>query len=490
MLAIYREGRVDVVLCYDPDRLSRDLSHLLLLANEFEGAGVRLEFITQETDTSPEGRMFFAIRGAVAEYEKAKIRERTARGRCEKARQGKVVNPRSLPKWLRYDRTTAKVYLDEEWAEVARLAFRLVADEALTVDALRRRLNTLGITTPNGGTHWQVSTLRNWLRNPAAKGEYYQLRYEQVEPEQRRKPVGHRRKSTRRERPREDWNMVPVPPIVSPELWEAVQRRLESNKALASRNARREYLLAGLVRCGECGGHMCGWYRDHRHYRCSHYRQHQADIHGNWCAFRPVRADGLEEAVWDAVTRLLQHPERLREELRRRREEGSPTREVAEQELRAARKRLEAIPGEQDCLVEGYGKRLIPDDLMRNRMEALKAEREEVQARVVDLERRLGQLEVTEEQETQALAFAERVKDGLKNLVFAQRQQMLRLLVEDVTCYEGKAIIRTIIPPPAEEKVHLYTTPGAGIQRGQEKNEGSGAFPQRGLSAVLSVWRD
>lgn len=55
-----------------------------------------------------------------------------------------------------------------------------------------------------------------------------------------------------------------------------------------------------------------------------------------------------------------------------------------------------------------------------------------------DLERRLAQLEVTEEQETRALGFAERVRDGLKNLVFAQWQQMLCLLVEDVTCYEAR----------------------------------------------------
>ncbi len=106
------EGRVDVVLCYDPDRLSRSLSHLLLLTSEFEGAEVRLEFITQDTDTSPEGRMFFAIRGAVAEYEKAKILERTARGRREKARQGKIINPVNLPWWLAYDKEKDEVLLD------------------------------------------------------------------------------------------------------------------------------------------------------------------------------------------------------------------------------------------------------------------------------------------------------------------------------------------------------------------------------------------
>ena len=46
------EGAVDVVLCYEPDRLSRSLSDLLLLGDEVQRTRVRLEFVTQETDAS------------------------------------------------------------------------------------------------------------------------------------------------------------------------------------------------------------------------------------------------------------------------------------------------------------------------------------------------------------------------------------------------------------------------------------------------------
>jgi site-specific DNA recombinase len=61
-----REGRVDVVLAYDPDRLSRKLYHQMILAEEFEKQGIKLEFITQGMGTSPEDRMFFNMRGLVA----------------------------------------------------------------------------------------------------------------------------------------------------------------------------------------------------------------------------------------------------------------------------------------------------------------------------------------------------------------------------------------------------------------------------------------
>jgi len=102
-----REGRVDVVLAYDPDRLCRKLFHQMILADEFEQQGIKLEFITQDMGTSPEDRMFFNMRGLVAEYEREKIRERTMRGSREKARQGKLVSAGAIPYGFSYNKENA-----------------------------------------------------------------------------------------------------------------------------------------------------------------------------------------------------------------------------------------------------------------------------------------------------------------------------------------------------------------------------------------------
>ena len=264
---------------------------------------------------------------------------------------------------------------------------------------------------------------------------------------------------------------TPTPVPVPADLWERVQRQLEQNKVLAARNTQRDYLLQGLVRCGQCGQRMTGRYhtRDkQRFYRCARSRELEHDIHGNACTQKVMRADHLEDAVWQAIGGLLQDPETLRDELKRRRQEGSPTREVTEQELRVTRRRLEAIPREQDRLVEGYGKGLIPDDRMQARMEALKAEREELQRRAGDLDRQLIRLEMTQEQEAQALTFAYRVRDGLNHLDFAGRQQLLRLVLEDVACYDGRAVVHTIIPThSSQEKGQLCPTPREGDTGGE-----------------------
>ena len=155
-----REGRADVVLVFDPDRLSRSLADLLLLADEFERAGVRLEFITQEVDASPEGRLFFSIRGAVAEFEKAKTRERMMRGKRDKARQGKVVTPNGLPSWLKSTDGGATVGFDPHWVAVATLVWRLFLDEGLTLRKVAERLSLLGYRMPTGGEHRQPTVVQ------------------------------------------------------------------------------------------------------------------------------------------------------------------------------------------------------------------------------------------------------------------------------------------------------------------------------------------
>lgn len=112
-----------------------------------------------------------------------------------------------------------------------------------------------------------------------------------------------------------------------------------------------------------------------RYYQCGH-RGSLTRVDGTGACRSPyANADRLEAQVWEQATSLLRDPDLLEQELARRREAGSPTREGIESELRQAKERLAAIPAEMDRLVEGYGKGLIPDDLMRVRMTALQNER-------------------------------------------------------------------------------------------------------------------
>src|SRR5439155_3899574 len=123
-----RARAFDVVLVHDPDRLSRKLAHQLLLVEELERAGVRLEYFTTPREDTPEGRLLLNVKGVVAEYEREKIRERTTRGKKQKAREGHLPGG-SCPYGYRSDPTQpGGLGIHDDEARVVREMFRWLTE--------------------------------------------------------------------------------------------------------------------------------------------------------------------------------------------------------------------------------------------------------------------------------------------------------------------------------------------------------------------------
>jgi site-specific DNA recombinase len=82
---------LDAVIVYDMDRLARMSVRQLIIEDEFRRASVMIEYVVGQYDDSDEGRMQKQIRAAIAEYERAKILERSRRGKRGKAKSGYVL---------------------------------------------------------------------------------------------------------------------------------------------------------------------------------------------------------------------------------------------------------------------------------------------------------------------------------------------------------------------------------------------------------------
>lgn len=90
LLQDVRKGQISKVIVWRLDRLGRSLKHLMDILREFENRGVDFVSITQGFDTStPQGRLFFQIVGAFAEFESRIISERTKEGLKRAKKQGK-----------------------------------------------------------------------------------------------------------------------------------------------------------------------------------------------------------------------------------------------------------------------------------------------------------------------------------------------------------------------------------------------------------------
>jgi hypothetical protein len=126
---------------------------------------------------------------------------------------------------------------------------------------------------------------------------------------------------TRVMRPEDGRVLLPegtYPPIVSAEVWHAVQNRLTQNKLQASRNNRHPesaLLRGGFVACAECGSNMIAENRpgDYADYLC---------VRTPWnrgvCGHPRMRAAILDERVWRLLCRILARPETVTQELHRR----------------------------------------------------------------------------------------------------------------------------------------------------------------------------
>lgn len=436
------------VLVQAPDRLSRRIGYLVLLLEELQRRGVSVEFLNHPVDNSPEGQLLLNVQGAVAEYERAKIAERTRRGKVYWARQGAVM-PGFVPYGYRYvprdgDRR-GRLEIKEAEAAVIRGIFRAIAEEGLSLRAVAARLQEQGVPTPRGGKRWRASTVWSIVRDETYTGTFYYRKVDYSEAARAsRAPDGQPPKKPWR--PRDEWIAIPVPAIVDRATWERAQAQLAANAKFSPRhNTRRQYLLRGLMVCGRCGHHYVGATSNrHRYYRCGHYDPVRVGA-DEVCRARWVRADAAEQAVWEAVAGLLRDPALLAAEYRRRLGEAAPDPEDSE----AARlaQELQRLQRQEERLLDAYQAEALSLEALKTRMAELAGKRQAVQQRL----RVLEHVRQSRERVAQALAtveaFRQTVAEGLESLDFSGRQKLLRLLVERIVVEEEGLRVEVVVPP-------------------------------------------
>ena len=182
--------------------------------------------------------------------------------------------------------------------------------------------------TRTGKDRWDRSVIWGMLRNPAYAGTAVFGKTQAVHSAglTRTARLAGRtvpRQVRTQDRPREEWTGIPVPALVDEETFDRVQQRLADNKRFAGRSTKVPSLLQGLAACASCG---YGYYRTSTtttarkkiyYYRClgSDDYRYQG---GRVCQNKPVRADYVDEVVWDHVTALLADPSLVRAEIGKR----------------------------------------------------------------------------------------------------------------------------------------------------------------------------
>jgi site-specific DNA recombinase len=329
-------GGLDRLYVHSPDRLARKYAYQVLLLEELKKHGVEVIFLNHDPQNqSPEGDLLLQMQGMIAEYERAKILERTRRGRRFAAQQGKVSVLGHAPYGYRYvpkreggGEARLDVVFDE--ARVIQEMFTWVGVEGVSLSTVAARLNERGVPTATGKSRWAATTIHGILLRSAYTGtaKYPKTRLFPREPGRRPKRGDPRMpRQEKVARPASPTEQVPiaVPAIISQELFDVVAQQLvENRRRQREQKQGAEHLLGGLTVCHVCGSAYCAR-RMHRrkdgtrytYYHClgtDGYRHDGQAI----CTNRGVLGPQLEKSVWSDVCALLKDPARLRRELQRR----------------------------------------------------------------------------------------------------------------------------------------------------------------------------
>jgi len=330
-------GGFDRLYVHSPDRLARKYAYQFLVVEELHRCGVELRFLNHTIGVSPEEDLLLQMQGMIAEYERAKILERSRRGKRHAARHGSVNALSGAPYGYRYitkqeggGEASYQVVFEE--ARVIKKMFEWVGRDRISIGEVCRRLKEEGVRTRTGKTWWDRSTVWEKLRNPAYMGSAafgktrVGERRKALRPQRGQKPQPRRAYSTYDTSPEEQIR-IPVPALVSKELFDAVQEQLAENRAMSSKRKRgTRYLLQGLVECDCCGYAYYGKRVSrasakgkvpYAYYRClgtDAYRFGGERV----CQNKQVRTDQLDQAVWNDVCTVLRNPSAVQQEYERR----------------------------------------------------------------------------------------------------------------------------------------------------------------------------
>ncbi|WAA10345.1 recombinase family protein [Fervidibacillus albus] len=440
-----RNGLLEKVICYDPDRLSRKLMNQLIITEEIEKRA-ELIFVNGEYAKTPEGMLFYQMRGAIAEFEKAKITERLSSGRIRKAKEGKIIKDPKIYGYI-YNKETSQLEINEEEAKVVRLVFELFTrpnGRVQGMNGIAKFLTDQGIPTKKGKDVWHRQVIRQMLMNEAYIGRFYHNRWNtegNIQQKNKRLPAGE--KLPMKERPREEWIELECPAIIDEMTFFYAQKLLNESRRRWTKKGRREYLLSGLLRCGECGNTMTGVYTKNwgKYDRMYTDRKNTAGAKHPGCGLR-VKADEIETNVWEYIRNYLYNPSQI----------AAASESLMENDTSYETEEMERIQKEIEKLKAGR-KRLL--NLISTGVDISETEiREslkENKMREKELTEKLRELEETK-QHTSLSQYSFQLyqeaadfltSKGEENLSFADKQDLIRMLVREIIVFNDNVEIKT-----------------------------------------------
>ncbi|GAW92348.1 recombinase family protein [Calderihabitans maritimus] len=417
-----RARNVDLIVVYDPDRFSRNLNDLLIVTKEIDKAGITLQFVNFDWQNTPQGILFLQLRGAIAQFEHALIKERTTRGKRKKAAAGKI-GGYAKPYGYKFNKESDELEIVPEEAEVVKKIFEWYTREQdpLSSYAIAKKLAAEGIPGPTG-KGWFYSSILRMLKNETYTG------------------------IMKRKDEQPDWKPVRVPPIISRETWEKAQKRIEENRRFNPKRTRNEYLVQRLIYCGLCGRSLTVVNRTKGEKSWSYYtcpgrypRKFGNQAEFTPCRLKAIRTTVLDDIIWQEISSRLRNPKIYITYLRKKKEAIV---ELPRRELRKAEKALKNTKAAVERANKAYFNGYINEVEYRKYIAEYTETEQYWRKEIARLKREIAERELALGEQRELHHYVQRLVASVDKLSFGKKQQIVRLLVKRLVIYPDLVEIR------------------------------------------------
>jgi len=453
---LVRNGQIDVIVVYCLDRLSRDPTHGVILTQELEKYGVKLEAVTEDVDNSELGKLISYIRGYASKVEAEKIRERTMRGKRARAAKGKIPGNRLKTFGFYYIPGKGEGegirHINEDEAKLIRQWKDWLLYEDVRLNEITRRTRDMRVPTCSGKGIWHETVIRAILSNPAIAGITYAFTYNYEDRPPKSNGDGQRRKKLVR-KPREQWVEIPgaTPAIITKAEFDAIQQKLAQNRLAPRRQAKLFYWLQGHVVCGLCGRRYrvkSTLVKDNTHN--PHYVCYYECPCGNKmispvpCTNRRWNRDKLQALVWEQLRAFLQKPEAVFAGVEALRDNVSQE-DYYRQELSDIDRGLKRLDDEQWGLLQ-QAKRGFPEAMVEADNKRINESRASLLHRKADLEEKMAEAAKAADNMAGIEKFCELASRNVDTLTDEDKKLLAKSLDLKVCIYPERVSIEGLIP--------------------------------------------
>lgn len=365
-------GLFDVIIIHKTDRFSRNRFDSILYKNILKEYGVEVISVTENFGEGAEADLMLAMQESMAEYYSKNLSREVRKGMDVLSSKG-LHTGGSPP--LGYDVVDKKLAINETEAEIVRLIFDMYSQK-FTYNDMAKELNARGYKTKSGN-EFSASSFNSILTQRKYIGEYVYNR--RVSKSFKGKYNSHANK------PEEEIVRIPnaVPRIIDDETFNKVQARLNQNKRNAGTyKSKSNYLLSGLIVCGECGFHYQGNSRKggsgtiYSSYRCGKKQNHKLG-----CGNKEIEKNRLENFVIEQLQNYLFSDEAINEIANQVNEYNKTVSQTNNKDIILFKKQLKEINKKLENITKAIAKG-VDEDIMVDQINELNQSKKDLQKRI------------------------------------------------------------------------------------------------------------